>query len=351
VSRLTLVGLSHKNSALEARERLAVVPAAEVFEALKKDGIAEAVVLSTCNRFEVYACHDAERGADRARELVERLAGVSLEGACYTLDGAAAIEHLFRVSSGLDSLVVGETEILGQVKTAYEQAKAAGMTGKRTNVLFQRALFTGKKVRSDTAIAVGQTSVASVAVQLAETIFGSLSKSEVLILGAGQMAELTARHMLSKKVARLAIANRTWERGRSLAESLQAAAVAWDKFESMLEQVDIVIASTGAPRPVVTRAAVEAAVQRRAGRSLFIIDIAMPRDVEEGVHGLEHVYVYRLADLEEIANGNLKSRAGEMEKARALVAGKAGEMAAWFESLMSGKELSLRHSPVETEAA
>lgn len=346
MSRLILVGLSHKSgAALAARERLAVLPAGRLFEALKAEGVSEAVVLSTCNRFEIYICDERCRSGDWARELMERIAGVSVDGQAYTEVDGNAVGHLFSVASGLDSLVVGETEILGQVKSAYEQAKAAGMTGKRCNVLFQRALFTGKKVRHDTAIAVGQTSVASVAVQLAETIFGSLRDSEVLILGAGAMAELTARHMLSKKVAKLTIANRTWDRGKALADRMQAAALAWESFESALEGVDIVIASTGSERPVVTRAAVEAAMARRSGRSLFLIDIAMPRDVEESVHGLEHVYLYRLADLEAIADKNLANRRGEIDRARSLARAKAEELWRWFESLEAGQEISLKHAP------
>ena len=345
MSRLTLVGLSHESSAaLAAREVLAIVPAAKVFELLRAEGISEAVVLSTCNRFELYLCDERARAGRWAEELLEKISGVSVEGQAYSLADGDAVEHLFSVASGLKSLVVGETEILGQVKAAYEQAKEAGMTGKRTNVLFQRALFTGKKVRHDTAIAVGQTSVASVAVQLAETIFGTLAKSEVLILGAGQMAELTARHMLSKKVAKLTIANRTWERGKALADSLQAAALAWEHFESALETVDIVITSTASTEPVIGREAVEAAMQRRAGRSLFIIDLAVPKDVADGVHGLEHVYVYRLSDLEDIARQNLSSRGAEVDRAKALARSKAEELTQWLRSLTAGQEISLKHS-------
>ena len=344
MSPLSLVGVSHKNGALEARERLAVVSAQRVFDELRREGVREAVILSTCNRFEVYLFDEKERARGWAVELLERVSGGAVREQAYLMEGDAAVAHLFSVASGLESLVVGETEILGQVKTAYEQAKAAGMTGKRSNVMFQRALFTGKKVRNDTAIAVGPTSVATVAVQLAESIFGSLAKSEVLILGAGAMAELTARHMLSKKVAKLTISNRTWERGRALAESLRAASLPWEQFESGLESADIVIASTGSDRPVVRRQAVAAAMTRRAGRSLFLIDIAMPRDVEETVHGLDHVYLYRLQDLEAIVARNLSARGGEIAAARALAGAKARELGAWLKSLAAGQELSLKHS-------
>ena len=346
MSRLLLVGVSYKNGALPARETLAAASAARVFDELRKHGVKEAVYLSTCNRFELYIVD--ERGDDWAAGLIGQLAETDIKESLYFRRDGAAVEHLFAVAAGLESLVVGETEILGQVKSAYEQAKAAGMTDKRTNVLFQRALYTGKKVRNDTSIAVGPTSVAAVAVQLAESIFGPLQKSEVLILGAGAMAELTARHLLSKKVAKLTIANRTFERGKALADSLKASAVAWQEFESQLSEADIVIASTGSDKPVLRREAVVAAMERRAGRSLFLIDIAMPRDVEETVHGLEHVYLYRLEDLETIVAGNLAGRGGEVSKAKDLAQTKAGELWKWFEALSAGKEISLKHSDVAT---
>jgi glutamyl-tRNA reductase len=348
LSRLLLVGVSYKNGALPERERLAALAHARVYEELKRQEVREAVVLSTCNRFEIYLVD--ERAEEWAAGILEKLGGADLKESLYSRRDAAAVEHLFGVASGLDSLVVGESEILGQVKAAYETAKASGMTGKRTNVLFQRALYTGKKVRNDTSIAVGPTSVATVAVQLAESIFGPLTKSEVLVLGAGQMAELTARYLLSKKVAKLTIANRTWERGKALADSLEAQAVSWESFERQLDTADVVIASTGSDKPVLRREAVAAAMARRDGRSLFLIDIAMPRDVEETVHGLEHVYLYRLEDLETIVAKNLAGRGGEVAKAKSLARAKAGELWKWLESLAAGKEVSLRHSDAEVGA-
>jgi glutamyl-tRNA reductase len=349
LSRLLLVGVSYKNGALAEREVLAALPPQRVHEALRAEGVKEAVVLSTCNRFEIYLVD--ERDEDWANGVFKQVAGTDLKESLYFRRDAAAVEHLFSVAAGLDSLVVGESEILGQVKSAYEQAKAASMTGKRTNVLFQRALYTGKKVRNDTSIAVGPTSVAAVAVQLAESIFGPLQKSEVLILGAGAMAELTARHLLSKKVAKLTIANRTWERGKALADGLGASAVAWPEFERALTEADIVIASTGSDKPVLRREAVAAAMESRGGRSLFLIDIAMPRDVEETVHGLEHVYLYRLEDLETIVAGNLAGRGGEVARAGTLARAKAAELWSWLESLAAGKEISLRHSDAEVTTA
>ncbi len=338
---LTCIAFGCKSAPLAVREALAVIGAAPVLEGLRKEGFLEAVVLSTCNRFEVYVCGGA---AAALPEVIDRLARTDVGRHGVVLSGAAAVLHLFEVSAGLDSLVIGETEILGQVKNAYEAAAAAGMTGKRSNVLFQRALYIGKKVRNDTGIAVGQTSVASVAVQLAESIFGDLKACEVLILGAGNMAEITARHLLSKKVAGLSIANRTGARAEALAARFKGRSLAWDAFPAHLGTADVVISSTGSDLPVLTRDMVQAAVRRRGGRSLFIIDIAMPRDVEESVHGLEHVYVYRLGDLEAIVADNLKHRGGEVERARVLAAQKAGEFSGWAASIASGREISLKHS-------
>lgn len=346
---LVLVGVSHKNAPVGVRECLALLPAKLVLDRLREQGCAEGVVLSTCNRFEIYAFADGAKKRDGlwATSFLESVSGVAVSAHAYAHTGPRAIQHLFEVASGLDSLVVGETEILGQVKASYELAKGLGMTGKHANVLFQRALYVGKKVRNDTAIAVGQTSVASVAVQLAETIFGRLNDSAVLVLGAGAMAELTARHLMSKKVAKLTISNRTFERAAGLAGKLKAEALEWAKFPEALERVDIVVASTGAEKAVVTREMVAQAVKNRGGRSLFLIDIAMPRDIEDGVHELEHVYVYRLDDLESIAADNLKNRGGEVEKARVLAKAKSDEFSAWLKSVQDGREISLKHSPIE----
>lgn len=339
--KIGVLGFSHKSASLELREALAVLDARKVLSTLKERGCGEAVVLSTCNRFEIYFTGGIEAGILAS---LASLVSIPLEGRNYSHQGARAVGHLFEVTAGLDSLVVGETEILGQVKAAYETALAAAMTGKATNVLFQRALYVGKSVRNDTGIAVGQTSVASVAVQLAESIFGELRSSEVLILGAGAMAELTAKHLQSKKVAQLLISNRTLSKAEELAGRMKARALSWDSFGGALERADIVVASTGSSLPVLTRDMVLAAQSKRSGRSLFIIDIAMPRDVEETVHGLEQVYLYRLEDLEAIVAENLKSRGGEIEKARKIVVDKAAEFCGWVDSVAAGREASLKHS-------
>lgn len=345
--QIVAAGLSYKSAKLSLRERFAVLSPQDVSRKLRAEGVSDAVVLSTCNRFEIYACGFGP-SADGPAILLRFLEGLigenSLGDALYLYSGRAAVERLFSVAAGLDSLVVGETEILGQVKEAYERAKNLDFTGKVGNVFFQRALYVGKKVRGETGISVGQTSVASVAVELAQSIFGDLSKSSVMILGAGQMAELMARHLLTKKVSRIFISNRGPERARALADSLGAAVLPWENRAEALAESDIVLASTGAPQAIITKDMIHQAMKIRSGRSLFLVDIAMPRNIEEGVHEIEHVYAYRLEDLEHIVARNLAGRSSEIERAREIIEMKAGELCDWLEALKSGRETSFKHS-------
>lgn len=343
---LVAVGLNHQTCPLAARERLAALGAASAREALAARGWREVVVLATCNRFEVYAV-----GAAPAAELQESLAafldahaGLPVSAHLYRSEGADAAKHLFLVASGLDSMVLGESEILGQVKTAYEAAFESGTTDKLTNVLFQRALFVGKAVRGRTGISEGQISVASVAVEMARRIFGDLSKSRVLVLGAGETAEKTARHLLSSKVAGLHIANRTWDRAASLAAALRADPVRWEAFPRLLPKVDVVVSSTAASEPILTVPMAREALAERGGRSMFFIDIAMPRDVAEGVGELDGAYLYTLADLGALAAENAGKRRGESAAALAVVSDAASAFGGWLESVRVGREVSLRHS-------
>ena len=344
--KLTALSWRHSSSAGVAREALAAVPVERVLAELKSRGVSEAAAVSTCNRFELYAAGRPGQ-APAAGDLLEALsdlAGASVGAEVETREDLDAVRHLFAVAAGLDSLVIGESEILGQVKNAYEAAKSAGMTGKRLNVLFQRALYVGKKARTDTSIGAGSMSVPSVAVQLAESIFGRLDGKSALILGAGAMAELAAKHLVARGIGRLAVANRTWERAYALAARFNGEAVKWEEFPEALASADVVLSSTGAPSAVLTRELVSRACRRRGGRSLFLIDIAMPRDIEESVHTLDGVFLYRLEDLESIVAKNMSSRATEVAAARAIIEAKASEFDAWAKSLSGGRELSFRHS-------
>lgn len=345
---LFLLGVNHRTGPVEVRERLAALGADAVAGRLREAGWGEAVVLSTCNRFEVYAVRPSAAPAAGLEEVLDRAAGVAASSYAYRRRGAEAAGHLFRVAGGLDSLVLGETEILGQVRQAYEAARDRGATGKRTNVLFQRSLFVGKAVRSRTSISAGQVSVASAAVELARRIFGRLDRSSVLVLGAGDMAEKTARHLSGAKVSRIWIANRTRERAEALARSLgeAAEAVPWEAFPARLAEADVVVSSTGAPAAILTRPLVEAVMAGRRGRPLFLIDIAMPRDVSEDVDRVEGVYLYAMQDLQGVVEETVSRRRGEIAAAETILAEETARFGEWLKSLEDGREISLRHAPV-----
>jgi glutamyl-tRNA reductase len=351
-SKFLLIGISHKTAPVEWREKLAVsedrLPA--ILDRLRRDGLFdEAVVLSTCNRVEIYgAVREGKESA--AREAVRQTLGAERnsslpESAFYSADGADALRHLFRVAAGLESLVVGETEILGQVKRAYETARGHSCTEKLTNVVFQRALFIGKQARTATSVSEGGTSVANVAVTLAERIFGDLSKSRVLVLGAGKMAELSARHFLSQKVSRLTVVNRTLAKAEELARAFGGRAAAFQDLLPELLQADVVLCSTGSSEPVLRFPEVEDVMRRRRNRSLFLIDIAVPRDVDPAVHRLENVYLYNVDDLEALVAENIQKRRGEIDKASRLVDDKVAEFSNWYDAWRRGETAALRHAP------
>jgi len=346
---LVAVGLSHKTAPVEIRERL-TIPADQLAEALDRlstmKELSESVILSTCNRVEIYARPraDRSRALAAARRFFQGLYQYpGLNEALYHFDAHSAVEHLFRVAAGLDSMVVGETEILGQVKSAYLTSQAHGSTGKITNVLFQRALFVGKQVRSKTFISEGASSVGSIAVQLAEKIFGPLNKHRILLLGAGEMAEVTARHLLSQKAGQIVILNRTFDRAAALAKQLNGVAGSMDRLEDELLLADIVICSTSADKPVLSKALVEPVMKVRRGRSLYFVDIAVPRNVDPAVNGIDNVYLYNIDDLKSLVEENMARRKGEVARAEALVTGLAAEFYEWIRATLEGKTKALRH--------
>lgn len=346
---LVITGVSHKTAPIELRERLAV-PKDQLGAALDRlrsdPNIREAVVLSTCNRLEVYARPESDRAhtlASLGRFFEELYPNVSLSKSLYHRVGLEAVRHLFAVSAGLDSLVIGETEVLGQVKSAYAFAQGHGSTGKVTNVLFQRAMFVGKHVRNKTNISEGSSSVGSIAVHLAERIFGSLQSHRVLLLGAGKMAEVTARHLLSQKAGELVILNRTFSRADQLAKLLNGTAAPFEALPTELMQADIVICSASADRPLVNRGMVESLMKERRGRSLYFIDIAVPRNVDPAVHEIDNVYVYNIDDLRSIVDEHMFKRQQQIKHAQELVDGMANEFFDWLSAVLEGKERPLRH--------
>jgi glutamyl-tRNA reductase len=347
---LLVVGLNHKTAPVDLRERLAfshkrlgeLLPGLN--NKLEASGL---VLLSTCNRTELYLNADQPSAAHtRTLDFIKAHAqSDTIEPLLYHQTEEGAIEHLFRVASGLDSMVVGEQEILGQVKQAYHAAHTAGVADKLINVLFQRSLYVGKRVRTETGLSLGSSSVASIAVSLAERIFGDLHNREIMILGAGKMAELTAKHLLSQKVKSILVSNRTFERACALAAQFNGSAL---HFEAALEQMDrpdIIICSTAAPHPVIKPEHVEKIMQRRKGRPLFFIDIAMPRDVHPDVHKLDNVYVYNIDDLQTIIAENLSRKSGEIALAEAIIRDKSAEFIEWLAAERSGRSQGFKHYP------
>jgi glutamyl-tRNA reductase len=331
---LVLVGLSHHRAPVELRERVALDrhEAARLAQALAAGG-GEAVCLSTCNRTELYVAHDnpdlLEVQAAESLDEASGLVGGELTPALYRLRDAAAALHLFRVAAGLDSMVPGEGEILGQVRSAYE----AGATGPVLDRLFREAIHAGKRVRSQTAIAESPASVPAAAAALAQQVFGELAGREILLVGAGKVSELTARNLLSRGARIAFVANRTLDHAEELARRLGAEPIPLERIRGELERADVVVSSTSAPGYVVGRADVEAARPARRGRPLFLIDLAVPRDLDPEIHALDDCYLYDLDDLQAVVAESLTGRRREAERAEAIVAEEAERFHEWQASL------------------
>jgi glutamyl-tRNA reductase len=329
---LFVAGLSHKNAPVALREQLAVEEdkLRELLGDLQgSDVLQEIVLLSTCNRVEVYGVAEApgEARALAFRALC-RHRGVDLgtvEPLLYTHLDADAVRHAFRVAASLDSMMIGEPQILGQVKDAFALAQACESVGPSLHPLFSQAFNVAKRVRTETEIARHAVSVSFAAVELAKKIFDGLSGRAVLLVGAGKMSELAAKHLVEQGAFPVYVANRTWSRAVEMARALSGTAVPWDELTTALEAVDIVVTSTGATEPVITRGAVRRVMHDRRGRPLFFIDIAVPRDVEAGVDSLDDVYRYDIDDLKQVVDSNLRERAREAQRAEALVEREVGK--------------------------
>jgi glutamyl-tRNA reductase len=342
MGRLFLIGLNHKTAPVEIRERLALPPS-RLGHALDyvKDvpGIHEAAIISTCNRVEIYAWGEEGAAEPLRRSLLEYHSGGrpgSLEGHLYTRRHEEAAGHLFRVASGLDSLVVGEAEILGQVKAAVAGARAHGAAGVHLDELFRRAIACGKRSRSETAISRGALSIGAAAVELARQIFGSLTGQTILILGAGKMSGRVASCLVSSGAHRVLVANRTLDHAQELAntfsdEGAPAEAVSWEEFPQRLAQADIVIASTRAPHHIVTSAQVAAAMKGRR-RSLLLIDIAVPRDIDPEVNKLDDVFLFDIDDMEQVVEQNRTQRAGEVVRVESIIDEEIQSWQSWREA-------------------
>jgi glutamyl-tRNA reductase len=334
---LFLLGVSHRTAPVEVRERLDFASRGldHALAALAaRQGPSETVVVSTCNRAEVYAaCEDV---AAAREDLLGFLCEYhSLEHGAVAphlyekADGAAA-QHLFRVAAGLDSLVVGEPQILGQVKDAYAAAADLRTAGPVLNKVFPWSFTVGKRVRTETALSEGAVSVSFAATSLARKIFGELRGRTVLVVGAGEMGKLTAQHLRSQGVERMIITSRTLAHASALADAIGGTALPWDELPSALGAADIVITATGATLPIFTRSQVDAAMRHRRSRPLFLIDIALPRDVDPAVGDLEAVFLYDLDDLRAIVEENLSRRASEVARAEAIVTDEVRKFEGWL---------------------
>jgi len=333
MNQIVSAGTSHHVAPIEFRERLAFSEE-QLTESLQhlceSDQIHEAVILSTCNRVEIYAVANAVRTADAAAkillEFLSRYHQIDMESLkkwTYLHHNLETIRHLFRVASSLDSMVVGESQILGQIKAAYGFSRASGSTGTVLNRLFTKAFSVGKRIRSETTITTGAVSISYAAVELAKKIFNTLEGKTVAIIGAGEMSELTAKHLVANGVSNVIVANRTYERAVKVAEKFNGIPIAYDSDLDFLIDADIVISSTDAPDYLIKRQPLAHIMRKRKHRYIFLIDIAVPRDIEPDVSRIDHAFLYNIDDLEAVVASNLKDRQQEANRAEQIVAEEA----------------------------
>ena len=335
---LYAIGLNHTTAPVSIRERVTFGPdivVAALRSLCEHPAVEEAVILSTCNRTEVYCCVQEDH-TDSVRHWMAGFHGLVVNDIApylYHHSEDDAVNHLLSVACGLDSLVLGEPQILGQVKAAFQTATDAGQTGKTLKRLFQHAFNTAKQVRTDTAIGDSPVSVAFAAVSLARQIFSDISQQTALLIGAGETIELAARHLHQHGVGRIIVANRTVSRARDLAEEFAGYAIGLTELPAHLPEADIVIASTASPLPVLGKGAVERALKLRRHRPIFMVDIAVPRDIEPEVGELRDIYLYTVDDLQEVIQENLQSRQDAAEQAREIIDFQVNEFRAWLGSL------------------
>ena len=328
--KIFVTGLSYKTAPVEVREKLAVRPSLLPCYGCRLKlaaGLEEVVLVSTCNRVEVYGATAAWVQGKVFRIFQQLCPGLDVTPYIYVKEGSAAVEHLFSVASGLDSMVIGETEITGQIKNAYQAAQSVGLTGRRLNRWFQTALQVAKEVRTRTGIGRGATSVGSVAVELAEKVFaGDLSDKTVMILGAGKMGEACVRHLAKGGTRSVLVANRSLERARTLAAEFGGRALSFDERLAAMSEADIVVSSTGSPTTVLHRAEIAGILPARANRPLVLMDIAVPRDIAPDVEELDNVYLYNIDHLEAIVRENSRLREQELSRCNEIITRRAGAL-------------------------
>ncbi len=340
--KILVIGLNHRIADVEVRERLAF-HGGKLEEGLLRlrelPGIEEAMIISTCNRVELYAhSQDAGKAAESIKSFLaafHQIDRAALDRSLYVYDDVDAIRHIFRVAASLDSMVVGEPQILGQLKDAFEVALSKKTTGVLLNKLLKKAISVAKRVRTETKIAENAVSVSFAAVELAKKIFTDLSKRVFMLLGAGEMAELAAKHLITNGVKDVLVSNRTYERACDLAREFNGRPVKFDEFINELVRTDIIICSTGAPHYILTKAQMQKVMRERKHRQVFIIDISVPRNIDPAINDLDNVYLYNVDDLQEVVDANMFERRKEAEKAERIIDEEVETFLRWLASLDS----------------
>lgn len=356
-AEVALIGCSHRTAPVELRERVVFTPEQAVRAAseLRESGvIEEAVVVSTCNRSELYGV-SSNSGDSTPAALISylsefhRIPAHELNGRLYQHIGPAAVRHLFRVASGLDSMLLGEAEILGQVREAYGRALEHGVTGPVLNKLFQGALEVGKRARAETEIGTRPMSVAFAGVKLAERVFGNLKGHCALIIGAGAVAEQVVEHLRLREIRELHVVNRSIDRAKELAHRMGGKAYEWKQLEKLLEHPDIIVTSVSGAEPVLTRSALERAMAARLGRAMFVVDLGVPRNAEPEVENLYNVYLFNIDHLGEIVEQNKKAREAEIPRVESVIDEHVAKFLSWQSGLEAAGLLDALHARLDAE--
>jgi len=342
---IIVIGLNHKTAPVQIREKLAFQSEDTIRQALRQliqlEGINEAVIFSTCNRVEVYVYSNKENEdfiINKVKYFLSDFHQLSIkdfENYLYIYKNKTTVEHLFKVASSLDSMIIGEPQITGQVKNSYEIALSERATSLILNHLMNRALFTAKRVRNETRIGENPVSVSYAAVGLIKKVFDELSKKSVLLVGAGEMAELALRHLIGTGINKVFVTNRTYERAKELAKDFNGFAFPFDNLKELLTKVDIVICSTGAPNYVINLPMIKEIMPLRKYRPIFFIDISVPRNIDPDINNLDNVYLYNIDDLQDVVDNNLLERKKEADKALKIVEEETEKFMQWLNSLQS----------------
>ena len=321
------LGINYRSASLDIREKVVFAPenmTKALQSLIKAIDVTEASILSTCNRTEIYLVtpNDADNSIEKVLDWLASYHKVLPEillNSCYTYEDENAVRHLMRVASGLDSMILGEPQILGQLKSSYAVAQGAGTVATKLNQLYQQAFFVAKRVRTETAIGQNPVSVAYAGVKLSQQIFSNFKDVHVLLIGAGETIELVAKHLLEKKVGSITVSNRTLRRAEELAEEFSAHTILFSDIPEFLEKADILISSTGSQLPILGKGAVESAIKKRKHKPMFMLDLAVPRDIEPEVANLDDVYLFTIDDLQEVILENMRSREDAADKAKKII--------------------------------